>query len=147
MSKKCRRLLLQALVDTVRFQTLVCRKIAFEHNRIHWNPGTACVSECVLKTLACRGLRAGPSKEKFLGGFGKRIFRRCPRTSHKLLQKPTLRCVWLLSVFIFGSQGCTFSPVLSMLSPGDKRAVSQKGGFGLSGVIRANRFARFARIR
>ena len=30
--------------------------------RIQWNAGTACVSECVLKTLACRGLRAGPSK-------------------------------------------------------------------------------------
>ena len=30
--------------------------------RIHWNAGTACVSECVLKTLACRGLRVGPSK-------------------------------------------------------------------------------------
>ena len=25
--------------------------------RIHWNAGTACVSECVLKTPACRGLR------------------------------------------------------------------------------------------
>ena len=30
--------------------------------RIQWNAGTACVSECVLKTLACRGLRVGPSK-------------------------------------------------------------------------------------
>ena len=30
--------------------------------RIQWNVGTACVSECVLKTLACRGLRVGPSK-------------------------------------------------------------------------------------
>ena len=29
--------------------------------RIQWNAGTACVSECVLKTLACRGLRVGPS--------------------------------------------------------------------------------------
>ena len=29
---------------------------------IQWNAGTACVSECVLKTLACRGLRVGPSK-------------------------------------------------------------------------------------
>ena len=27
--------------------------------RIKWNVGTACVSECVLKTLACRGLRVG----------------------------------------------------------------------------------------
>ena len=30
--------------------------------RIQWNAGTACVSKCVLKTLACRGLRVGPSK-------------------------------------------------------------------------------------
>ena len=30
--------------------------------RINWNAGTACVSECMLKTLACRGLRVGPSK-------------------------------------------------------------------------------------
>ena len=30
--------------------------------RIQWNAGTACVSECVLKTLACRGLRVSPSK-------------------------------------------------------------------------------------
>ena len=30
--------------------------------RMQWNAGTACVSECVLKTLACRGLRVGPSK-------------------------------------------------------------------------------------
>ena len=30
--------------------------------RIQWNAGTACVSECVLKTLACRGLCVGPSK-------------------------------------------------------------------------------------
>ena len=31
---------------------------------IQWNAGTACVSECVLKTLACQGLRVGPSKLK-----------------------------------------------------------------------------------
>ena len=29
---------------------------------MQWNAGTACVSECMLKTLACRGLRVGPSK-------------------------------------------------------------------------------------
>ena len=29
--------------------------------RIQWNAGTACMSECVLKTLVCRGLRVGPS--------------------------------------------------------------------------------------
>ena len=33
--------------------------------RIQWNAGTACVSECVLKTLACRGLRVGPSKNRY----------------------------------------------------------------------------------
>ena len=31
---------------------------------IQWNAGTACMSECVLKTLACRGLLVGPSKVK-----------------------------------------------------------------------------------
>ena len=30
--------------------------------RIQWNAGTACVSECVLKALACQGLRVDPSK-------------------------------------------------------------------------------------
>ena len=52
------------MVDSVsvRLKTLACRKNAFKHNRILWNAGTACVSECVLKTLACRGLRVGPSK-------------------------------------------------------------------------------------
>ena len=30
--------------------------------RMQWNAGTACVSECVLKTLARRGLRVGPSE-------------------------------------------------------------------------------------
>ena len=34
--------------------------------RIQWNAGIACVSECVLKTLACRSLRVGPSKGKAL---------------------------------------------------------------------------------
>ena len=41
-----------------------------------WNAGTACVSECVLKTQACRGLRVGPCKGdqravSWKGGFGK----------------------------------------------------------------------------
>ena len=31
--------------------------------RMQWNAGTACVSHCVLKTLACRGLRVGPSEK------------------------------------------------------------------------------------
>ena len=29
---------------------------------VQWNAGTACMSECALKTLACRGLRVDPSK-------------------------------------------------------------------------------------
>ena len=33
--------------------------------------GAACVAECVLKTLACRGLRVGPSKGR-IGGRGDR---------------------------------------------------------------------------
>ena len=32
--------------------------------RIQWNARTTCVSECVLKTLSCRGLRVGPSKRR-----------------------------------------------------------------------------------
>ena len=35
--------------------------------RIQWNAGTACVSECVLKTLACRGLRVGRGKSSSKG--------------------------------------------------------------------------------
>ena len=34
--------------------------------RIQWNAGTASVPECGLKTLACRGLRVGPSKVSIL---------------------------------------------------------------------------------
>ena len=64
--------------------------------RIQWNAGTACVSECVLKTLACRGLRVGPSKCQptvenlpkarhgsggFFGGFLQWIF------GHKMQKK------------------------------------------------------------
>ena len=36
--------------------------------RMQWNAGTACVSECVLKTLPCRGLRVGPSKAPSAAG-------------------------------------------------------------------------------
>ena len=42
--------------------------------RIQWNAGTACVSECVLKTLACRGLRVGPSKVEAEKNFFLRDF-------------------------------------------------------------------------
>ena len=58
MSKKCRRVF-QALLDSVSVRYKNAR---LKHIRVQWNAGTACVSECVLKTLACRGLRVGPSK-------------------------------------------------------------------------------------
>ena len=67
------------MVDSVsvRVKNASVSKNAFKHNRIQWNAGTACVSECVLKTLACRGLRVGPSKlrnmqtPQCVGGGGK----------------------------------------------------------------------------
>ena len=51
------------MVDSVsvRFKNARVEKMLL-NIRIQWNAGTACVSECVLKTLACRGLRVGPSK-------------------------------------------------------------------------------------
>ena len=51
------------MVDSVsvRFKNARVEKLP-SNIRIQWNAGTACVSECVLKTLACRGLRVGPSK-------------------------------------------------------------------------------------
>ena len=55
--------LFSAMVDSVsvRFKNARVKKMLL-NIRIQWNAGTACVSECVLKTLACRGLRVGPSK-------------------------------------------------------------------------------------
>ena len=55
----------KAMVDSVsvRFKNARVEKMPL-NIRIQWNAGTACVSECVLKTLACRGLRVGPSKLK-----------------------------------------------------------------------------------
>ena len=52
------------MVDSVsvRFKNARVEKMPL-NIRMQWNAGTACVSECVLKTLACRGLRVGPSKE------------------------------------------------------------------------------------
>ena len=51
------------MVDSVsvRFKNTRVEKMSL-NIRIQWNAGTACMSECVLKTLACRGLRVGPSK-------------------------------------------------------------------------------------
>ena len=46
---------------SVRFKNARVKKLPL-NIRIQWNAGTACVSERVLKTLACRGLRVGPSK-------------------------------------------------------------------------------------
>ena len=43
------------------FKKRACRKMPL-NICIQWNAGSTCVSECVLKTLACRGLRVGPSK-------------------------------------------------------------------------------------
>ena len=54
----------------MRFKTPACQKNALKHC-IQWNVGTACVSECALKTPACRGLRVGPSTLHALqGGHG-----------------------------------------------------------------------------
>ena len=52
------------MVDSlsVRFKNASVFKKTHFYIRIQWHAGTACVSECVLKTLACRGLRVGPSK-------------------------------------------------------------------------------------
>ena len=59
--------LFQAMVGSVsvRFKNAGVEKVLL-NIRIQWNAGTACVSECVLKTLACRGLRVGPSKQQTL---------------------------------------------------------------------------------
>ena len=47
---------------SVRFKNASVSKKILLNIRIQWNAGTAYMSECVLKTLACRGLRVGPSK-------------------------------------------------------------------------------------
>ena len=51
------------MVDSVsvRFKNARVEKVLL-NICIQWNAVTACVLECVLKTLACRGLRVGPSK-------------------------------------------------------------------------------------
>ena len=51
------------MVDSVsvRFKNESASKKCFLNNCIQWNAGTACVSECVPKTLACWGLRVDPS--------------------------------------------------------------------------------------
>ena len=66
------------MVDSVsvRFETVRVNKMLL-NIRIQWNAGTACVSECVLKTLACRGLRVGPSKVAELQGSTPAPLHRC----------------------------------------------------------------------
>ena len=41
----------------MRFKSPSVSKKMHLNIRLQWNAGTVCVSECVLKTLACRGLR------------------------------------------------------------------------------------------
>ena len=48
---------------SVRFKNARVEQMPLNTRIFQWNAGTACVSECVLETLACRGLRVGPSKE------------------------------------------------------------------------------------
>ena len=60
------------MVDSVsvRFENTRVEKLPL-NIRIQWNAGTACVLECVLKTLACWGLRVGPSKlGSYISNFG-----------------------------------------------------------------------------
>ena len=61
--------LLEALIDSVsvHLKSAHVEKMPLNFHT-QKNAGTACVSECVLKTLACRGLHVGPS------------IRRCPST-------------------------------------------------------------------
>ena len=54
---------------SVRFQNAHVEKMPL-NIRIQWNAGTTCVSECMLKTLACRGFRVGPPKNVFTGDLG-----------------------------------------------------------------------------
>ena len=51
------------MVDSVsvRFKNARVEKMPLNIH-MQWNAGTARASECVLKTLVCRGLRVGPSK-------------------------------------------------------------------------------------
>ena len=59
-------------------KTLACRKNAFKHNLIQWNAGTACLSECVLKTLwlncgprgGTGGAKPGSGVQRFWGPLG-----------------------------------------------------------------------------
>ena len=51
------------MVDSVsvRFRNARVGKMPL-NIRVQWNAGAACVSECVLKTQACRDVRVSPSK-------------------------------------------------------------------------------------
>ena len=60
--RKKGQLRLKALIDSVsvRFKNAHVEKMPLNIH-MQWN---ACVSECVLKALACRGLRVSPSKSR-----------------------------------------------------------------------------------
>ena len=62
MSKWFLDLLLSNGSASVHKKNASVSKKMFVNVRVQWNAGTACVSECVLKTPACRGLRVSPSK-------------------------------------------------------------------------------------
>ena len=59
------------MVDSVSVRVLKNARVetVLLNIRIQWNAGTACVSECVLKTLARRGLRVLEDRNllKYLG--------------------------------------------------------------------------------
>ena len=63
-----RKIVQNAIFHGIRHDNKILKvKILFSRNFVVMaqaprNAGTACVSECVLITLACRGLRVGPSK-------------------------------------------------------------------------------------
>ena len=124
------------------FRTLACRKNAFKHSYSQWNAGTACVSECVLKMLACRDLRVGPSKV-----FDQGMSRVLGLLATEPDSEPQAKK---------GGNSGVRSQEKGGLSKGGffaEPSVTQENYFvyclltcTLSGVIRANRFARFARI-
>ena len=107
-----------AMVDSVsvRLKNASVSKKMSLNIRIQWNAETACVSECVLKTLACRGLRVGPSKvwtyvsEQFIS---KRSRQKFTRTFWK---SSCERHLWGISGFWVG-----FWASLSLSSGEEKR--------------------------
>ena len=107
-------------VGAFKKKKLACRRYTFKHKRIQWNAGTACVSECVLKALACRGLRVGPSKLRsfltFTIAFNSppKNFSLSKMTSRKSLRKQSGKAIFSSEgtksprkvVYYFLPQGC-----------------------------------------